>query len=145
LSRVISVAGSLTVSTTVQILKSSTSPTSGLYFASRRNSCPTTLRAADCMAFSTAAMTIALSIPRSLLTCSMTRVSSGCIVPPHSAPSLGAFGNEVVFVVGVRHGREGNEVLAAVGGDHDAIDLDPVQGPEERSAAGDRARGAHPH
>ena len=37
--------------------------------------------AADIMAFSKALMRIALSMPFSLLTCSMTRLSSGCIIP----------------------------------------------------------------
>ena len=81
-SRSISMSGSATSSTTTLASKSSISPMSGLYCASKVRSAPNVFLAADTMADSMASTSISLSIPFSLVTCSMTRLRSCCILFP---------------------------------------------------------------
>ena len=79
-------AGVAGCSTTILISNSSISPSSGLKRDSIVRSGPNVRLAAECIISSTALITIPLSIPFSLDTCSMTRFRSSCISPPRARP-----------------------------------------------------------
>src|ERR1044071_3384937 len=89
--------------TTVFASNSSTSPISGLNCASILRRWPNFFFAADTMAFSRALTRIVLSMPFSLLTCSITLFRSCCI-----------FGTPVVLVIGLFNLRERNLAARAV-------------------------------
>ena len=80
-ARSTSVSGSVTASTTVLISNNSISPISGLNLASMRF-WPKVRRAAESIALSSASMITLRSMPFSLLTCSITRLRSGCMLVP---------------------------------------------------------------
>src|SRR5208337_2288889 len=127
-----SAAALATFSTTVLISNSSISPSSGLNRDSILRSGPNVRRAAECIISSTALITIVLSMPFSLETCSITRFRSTCIPPPRGADrdtrqlflllpirrSLCVyFSNDllvkIVFVIRARHLVEANRLPLA--------------------------------
>src|SRR5208337_5000068 len=127
-----SAAAFATFSTTVFISNSSISPSSGLNRDSILRSGPNVRRAAECIISSTALITIVLSMPFSLETCSITRFRSTCIPPPRGADraarqlfccstQTGARASicqlhllvKIVFVIRARHLVETNRVALA--------------------------------
>src|SRR5262245_11347707 len=126
-ARVTWFSGSSTCSTTVLISNSSTSPSSVLNFASMFFSGPKVFFAADSIASSSAFTMIWRSIPFSLLTCSMTRVKSGCMAtsqPSRRRARLPRRAGEVVFDVCLFDGGERDVDGTGVG----IVDVDLLGG-----------------
>src|SRR5581483_280709 len=118
--------------TTVLASNSSTSPISGLNCASILRWWPNFFFAADTMAFSRALTRIDLSMPFSLLTCSMTLFRSCCI-----------FGTPIVLVIRLFNRRERYLAARAVLTQRNPIAADFQVRPEKRSPPLDRLAGAH--
>src|SRR3989304_6885821 len=133
-SRVTSVAASWIVSTTVLASKSSTSPISGLNCASILRWWPKVFFAAEIMEFSNALIRIDLSMPFSLLTCSMTRLRSCCI---SCTP--------VVLVIGLFYRRKRNVVARPILGDGDLPLGDFLECAEKRPPAADQVARPYAH
>src|SRR4030095_14223485 len=129
---VISVAWSCTVSTTVLASKSSTSPISGLNCASILRWWPKVFFAAEIIAFSKALIRIVLSMPFSLLTCSMTRFRSCCIS-----------GTPIVLVVGLLDQRKGNIAPCPILVQRDLVGCNLEQLAQKRPSAIDQLTGAN--
>src|SRR3972149_10865242 len=132
--KVISVAGSATVSTTVLASKSSTSPISGLNCASILRWWPKVFFAAEIMAFSKALIRIDLSMPFSLLTCSMTRLRSCCISR-----------TPVVLVIGLFNRRKRNVVPRSLLRHRDALAGNGLENAEKRSSPADQVARPYAH